>query len=186
MSFRRGMLGERQDTTTWQRLGLFALALAVALGGPAFADPEPSAIRMGAAPTVASAADAVSGDEGSVPASPLTAASFRDIWAASTTPTWRQGVQYVQPPEGITAGEPLMIEVHAVDPSGRPLSNALVEITWELPGLRYQEYGRTNPFGRMSSRRLLPRESAGKRCVVAVRVSRDDLEASAYSAFVPK
>ena len=92
----------------------------------------------------------------------------------------------VKPPEGITAGEQLAVEVYAIDPSGKPLCNALVEITWELPGQRYRVYGRTSPLGRMTSRRLLPRGCDGKRCAVAVRVSSDQLEAVAYSTFVPK
>ena len=37
-----------------------------------------------------------------------------------------------EPPDGITAGEQLAVEVYAIDPRGKPLCNALVEVTWEL------------------------------------------------------
>ena len=183
---RRRLLGDSRSRTTRQRWVLFGFFLAAALAAPALAQPEPRVIRMGSGAAVASAADrgptaADSGHPG-----PVTRVSFQDLWDTATGRTWEQEVQYLEPPAGITAGEQLLVEVYAVDRNGRPLSNALVEMTWNLGGEPHKVSGRTNPFGRMTSRRLIPLRCEGERCVVAVRVSRGQLERLAYSAFVPE
>jgi protocatechuate 3,4-dioxygenase beta subunit len=116
----------------------------------------------------------------------ITAASFQDIWVEPTSPTWWQDVQYVAPPSGIAVDEPLVIEVNATDQRGAPLIDALVEVTWQLDDEQFRSSNRTNALGRMTTRRLVPAACKGKRCVVAVRVTRDDLERLAYSAFVPQ
>ncbi len=183
---RRRLLGDSRSTTTRQRWVLFGFFLAAALAAPALAQPEPRVIRMGSGAAVASAADrgATAADSGHP--GPVTRVSFQDLWDTTTGRTWEQEVQYLEPPAGITAGEQLLVEVYAVDRNGRPLSNALVEMTWNLGGEPHKVSGRTNPFGRMTSRRLIPLRCEGERCVVAVRVSRGQLERLAYSAFVPE
>jgi protocatechuate 3,4-dioxygenase beta subunit len=82
--------------------------------------------------------------------------------------------------------EPLIVEVNATDSRGVPLIDALVEVTWDLGKERVLTSSRTNALGRATTRRLIPAACKGKRCVVAVRVARDDLERLAYSAFIPQ
>jgi hypothetical protein len=184
VSTHQRMLGDCAGTS-WQRWLLFGLIFAVMLVAPAFEHAEPQSIRVGTATALASATGTASSAENTEHPGMITKASFNDLWVTSASPSWRHEVQFVQPPDGITAGELLAIDLHAVDPLGRPLGNALVEMTWELPGETYRVSGRTSPLGRMTSRRLLPSGCKGERCVVAVRVTRDQLEGLAYSAFVP-
>jgi hypothetical protein len=186
MSFRRGMLNERQDSAMWQRVWLFGLLLTVALGDPGWTSHAVHSIRMGATAEAASAPDTMAALTDTGTAGPLTKAAFRSIWVAEASPSWGQDVHYVAPPPGIAVEEPLLIEVNATDSAGQPLMDALVEVTWELDGQRYQSSGRTNALGRTTTRRLIPLNCRGKRCIVAVRVLKDDLELLAYSAFVPE
>jgi hypothetical protein len=178
------MLGDCAGTA-WQRWSLFGLFLAVMLVVPAFERAEPQSIRVGAEAALASAAGTVPSTTYSKHPERVTKASFNDLWVTSTSPSWRHEVQCVEPPEDVTAGELLAVDLHAVDPRGKPLGNALVEMTWELPGGTYRVTGRTSPLGRMTSRHLLPSGCKGKRCIVAVRVTRGELEGLAYCAFVP-
>jgi hypothetical protein len=129
--------------------------------------------------------EAIPLDEDSGVLSPLTAISFRDLWGPTTRP-WQQDVKYVAPPSGIVVNELLTIEVNATDSRGAPLMGALVEVAWELDGKRFLSTGRTNILGRVSARRLIPQGCKGKRCLVAVRVAKDQLGSLAYSAFVPR
>jgi protocatechuate 3,4-dioxygenase beta subunit len=186
MSFRRRMLYERHDASAWQRATLFGLMLAVAVGSPAFSSPEPRAIRVGATANTATAAEATLEDTDTGLPNRITAASFQDIWVEPSSPTWWQDVTYVAPPAGIVIDEPLIVEVNATDARGAPLIDALVEVTWQLDGEQFRSSNRTNALGRTTTRRLIPASCKGKRCVVAVRVTRDDLERLAYSAFVPQ
>jgi hypothetical protein len=180
------MLNERHDSALWQRAWLFGLLLVVALGEPGWTRPVPHAIRVGAAAEAASAPDAMSAQADTGTAGPLTKAAFRSIWVASASPAWGQDVHYVPPPPGIAVGEPLLIEVSATDAAGAPLMDALVEVTWELDGERFQTSSRTSALGRTTARRLIPLNCRAKRCIVAVRVVKDRLELLAYSAFVPQ
>ena len=116
----------------------------------------------------------------------ITASSFQDIWVEPTSLTRWQDVQYVPPPSDIACDEPLAVEVNATDLRGAPLVNALVEVTWQLGDEKSRASSRTNALGRTTSRRLIPSSCKGKRCIVAVRVTRDGLERLAYSAFVPQ
>jgi hypothetical protein len=184
VSTHQRMLGDRTGTTR-QRWSLFGLILAVMLVAPAFERTEPQSIRVGAEAALASAAGTVSGATYAEHPDRVTKASFSDLWVTSASPSWRHEVQCVEAPEGVTAGELLAVDIRAVDPRGKPLGNALVEMTWQLPGETYRVSGRTSPLGRMTSRHLLPSECKGKRCIVAVRVTRDQLEGLAYCAFVP-
>ncbi len=184
VSTHQRMLGDRAGTTR-QRWSMFGLILAVMLVAPAFEHTEPQSVRVGAETALASATGTVSGAAYTEHPDRVTKASFRDLWVTSASPSWRHEVQRVEPPEHVTAGELLAVDLHAVDPRGKPLGNALVEMTWELPGETYRVSGRTNPLGRMTSRHLLPSECKGRRCIVAVRVTRDQLEGLAYCAFVP-
>jgi hypothetical protein len=109
---------------------------------------------------------------------------FQDAWVSTTRPSWKREVRYIEAPDGIAAGQPLNVEVYARDLRGRPICNALVEVTLTLPDGQRTVSGRTSPLGHMSTRQLVPSGCKGKRCVVAVRVSRDDLEGLAYSTFV--
>jgi hypothetical protein len=167
-------------------MSLFGLALAVALGGPGLTNPQPQAIRVCATANAAAAPEAsprVDTDSG-VPL-PLTALSFRNIWAPTSPPWWRD-VQYVAPPERVAVDEPLLVEVSATDSRGAPLIGALVEVAWELDGRHFRSVRRTNLLGRVSARRIIPSSCKGRRCVVAVRIAKGQIERLAYSAFVPQ
>jgi hypothetical protein len=154
--------------------------------GPAITGPVPRAIRIGATADAASALSTSAAGEDAGLLGRVTAASFRDIWVAPASPTWWQDVTYVAPPPGIVVDEPLIVEVNVTDSRGAPLIDALVEVTWDLGKERILTSSRTNALGRATTRRLIPVDCKGKRCVVAVRVARDDLERLAYSAFIPQ
>ena len=186
MSFRRRLLGERRDTAAWQRATLFGLMLAVAVGFPAFEKPEARAIRMNPASNAATAAEVSSDIAVSEPPDRITASTFQNIWTEPASPTWWQDVQYVAPPAGIVVDEPLIVEVSVTDPQGAPLVNTLVEVTWQLGDEQIRTSHRTTAGGRTTTRRLIPASCRDRRCLVAVRVVRDDFEGMAYSVFVPQ
>jgi hypothetical protein len=180
------MLGERRDTAALQRLTLFGLVLAVAFGGTGLASPRPHALRVGTVADAAPVDGALETSEDAGLPGRITAASFQNIWVAPTNPNWWQEVKYVAPPAGIVVDEPLIVEVKATDAGGAPLIDALVEVTWQLDGDQFRSSSYTNALGRVTTRRLIPVGCRGKRCVVAVRVVRDQMERLAYSAFVPQ
>jgi hypothetical protein len=108
-------------------------------------------------------------------------------WDAEDWAQWEAQVQNVVAPPGIQSGEPLEIDIRALDSSGHDLPNALVEVTWLLPEGQFQDTCRPNLFGVAAVKRTLGKSCQGRRCVVAVRVTQDgQWMGAAYSAFAPK
>jgi hypothetical protein len=119
-------------------------------------------------------------------ATTATLAIVDSVWDATDRRGWEGQVREVKAPADITAGQPLRVEVRALDPNGQLIPNARVEITWVLPDRRYRDTGTTGPFGQLSSTRTLGASCCRKRCVVAVAVTGDRGAGYAFSAFEPK
>jgi hypothetical protein len=119
-------------------------------------------------------------------ATTATLAMVDSAWDATDWRGWEGQVREVKAPADITAGQPLRVEVRALDPNGHLMSNARVEITWILPDRQYRDTGTTGPFGKLSSTRTLGASCCRKLCVIAVTVTGDSGAAYAFSAFEPK
>jgi len=178
------------------RHSLFAFLLVVAIAYAASFSQPVTTLTMGpgAATSVAFADTGVSSQTSGSATQPLdasaapseSAASTQCVWDAQDWHDWELEVPRVPAPPGITAGQPLRVAVRALGPNGQPLQGAYVEITWVCPGHQFQDAITTGMFGDASVTRTLGLACRGRRCVVAVTVSENDLQGSAYSAFVPK
>lgn len=109
---------------------------------------------------------------------------LEDLWG------WGGGqsasVWYVEAPKGITAGEPLLVTVRGLQLDGHPFDDALVEISWRLGDATYRDVTYTDRYGNAEVNRELDPGCKGRECIVAVRMSRDDLQGLAYSTFVAR
>jgi hypothetical protein len=168
---------------TGARKALLLAALTVALLPFSWASQPTHEIHIGA---VASAYGATGAKPVVAKPTSDTVAVAEVMWDDSDWRAWEAQVQEIHAPPDIAAGEPLRVEVHAVDANGQPLSNARVEITWILPGRQYKDTCVTGFFGDASVTRTIGTACGGKRCVIAVTVTGDRGLACAYSAFKPK
>ena len=137
----------------------------------------------------ASTAFAAAPDGTSVDAS-LTARVIRDyplledLWGVGTG--YHAGIHYIDAPGDIKAGEPLVVSVHGKLPDGRPFANATVEISWELGDARYRDMTFTDAQGNVDLTRRIDEASRGKVCIVAVRMSTEDMQSLGYAMLVPR
>jgi hypothetical protein len=168
---------------TGVRRGLLLTVLTIALLPFSWASQPTHKIRVGA---VASAYGATGVKQVAAKPTSDTVAVAEVMWDDSDWRAWEAQVQEVHAPPDIVAGEPLRVEVHAVDANGQPLANARVEITWILPGRQYKDTCETGFFGEASVTRTIGTACSGKRCVIAVAITGDRGLACAYSAFKPK
>jgi hypothetical protein len=107
-----------------------------------------------------------------------------DLWGVAGGPP--SNISYLEAPEGIRAGQALRVEVRGFTEDGKPFSGALVEVSWDLGGARYKDFTYTSESGTADVTRRLDKSCQGKRCIVAVRIYRDDLQGMAYSTFVAR
>jgi len=107
-----------------------------------------------------------------------------EMWGVGGGPS--VPLQDIEPPEGIRAGAPLRVDVACVTPAHEPLVGASVQIDWLLGSKRYHDVGYTDKRGNVSVVRDIDREARGERCFVSVRVFQDDMQAFAYSVFIPE
>jgi hypothetical protein len=109
---------------------------------------------------------------------------LEDLWSVGGGPA--AGVHYVEAPEGIKAGKRLHVDIRAVTTDGRPFAGAFVEVLWKLGSARYRDVTYTDDNGVTALNRVIDPACEGTRCVVAVRMFKDDLQGLAYSTFWPK
>lgn len=107
-----------------------------------------------------------------------------DLWGVGGGPSLP--LQTIEPPDGIRAGALLAVDVICVDPMHQPLTSATVELDWLVGEQRFHDVEYTDKGGRVSFARVLGRDAKGQRCIVSVRVHKDDLQSFAYSVFTPE
>jgi hypothetical protein len=170
------------------RFALFAVVVLVCsagIGRPVptltMSAPAGTPAELGSSPAFASVAVA----QAAPTASGSTTSSVDSAWTSQDWLEWEAQVPRVPAPRGISAGEPLRVEVVAVGSAGWGVPDASVEITWILPDGQFQDDCTTGLFGHAVATRTLDASCRGKRCVVAVSVTRDGKSGQAYSAFVP-
>lgn len=164
---------------------VFALFCSAGLGRPVhtltMSPPTEASSGSGTAPSLATVA--LAQDAPSQVASESSPSG--DTWTSEDWREWEAQVPRVAAPPDVAAGEPLRVEVVALGSTGCGMPDASVEITWILPNGQFQDDVTTGMFGQAVATRTLASSCRGKRCVVAVSVSRDGAYAQAYSVFVP-